>query len=630
MRAFFFACWGKRLKRILPAILVLVAVAAIYAQVVHFEYAWDDLALFIDSPALRGGSDAIAAITRPILPGTSYFRPAVLLSFLLEFKYLGMSASLSHLVNLAFFLLNIAMVGVLAWQLFPERRYLPTLAMLLYGIHPAMVESVSWVAGRFDLMVTFFVLFGLLCYVGTERVTLRVLGCSLAFFCAAASKEMAVIYPPLLGVICLLLLREQSLVSFISRFSRRRDLWVAVGVLVAGLVYLWLRQHFLTNMANTDPRMATLSILERAAFVGHTILFYLRVCFLPFMDIGTMHPFDPVAMTLPSKVVGLIALLAFSGFCGWALWRRSALMLLALGWCVSILPVSNILPLTVGGNIGHERFMALPLVFLSLWAAYALVGLLDRGRITFYVGGLAAIWGVVSVFNLLVTVPLWRDDVALWTWAYKAHPEMGITQFSVVSSLLRTNNLAEAGKYLKEVEAFYGGNLSPRLLAIKGQWLQRNGRYEESIDVLRKAISGEQMLPHEMLKQHGVDYRHAQVDLGSFNESWYLRFVYGAMAESYVGQRKFDEAIAAIEIQNFYQSDYAPAQLLKALAYYGKDDLADGDSNYEKAKSFYTPEQWPHADLIKNSFLAKICAEEKKPVVVCARWNSAPKAESGT
>ncbi len=618
-------CRGKRLKRILPVILVLIAVIAIYSQVAHFEYAWDDLALFIDSPALRGGADTIAAITRPILPGTSYFRPAVLLSFLLEFKYWGMSATFSHLVNLALFLANIAMVGLLAWRLFPERRHLPALTMLLYGIHPAMIESVSWVAGRFDLMVTFFVLFGLLCYVGTERAILRVLGCSLAFFCAAASKEMAVVYPPLLGVIAVLALRERSLASIVARLSRRRDIWVAVSVFLAGLVYLWLRHHFLTSMANTDPRMIALSITERAAFVGQTILFYLRVCFLPFMDLGTMHPFDPVGMTLPRKLVGLIALLAFCGFCAWALWRRSVLALLALAWCVAILPVTNILPLTVGGNIGHERFMALPLVFLSLWAGYALLGLLDRGRITVYFGALAVVWSVVSIFNLLVTVPLWRDDVALWTWAYNAHPEMGITQFSVVSSMLRTGNLEDAGKYLKEIEAFYGGELPPRLLAIKGQWLQRSGRYEESIAALKKALEGGEMLPHEMLMQQGIDYRHSQVDLGSFNESWYLRFVYGAMAESYIGERKFDEAIEAVDVQNFYQPDYAPAQLLKALAYYGKDDVAGGDVNYEKAKSYYTPEQWPHADSIKKNFLTKLCSEDKKPMAVCARWSSEQK-----
>lgn len=613
------------MKRILPAILVLIAVAAIYAQVAQFEYAWDDLALFIDSPALRGGADTVAAITRPILPGTSYFRPAVLLSFLLEFKYIGMSSAVSHLINLALFLMNIGMVGLLGWKLFPSHRYLPALAMLLYGINPAMIESTSWVAGRFDLMVTFFVLFGLLCYVGTERAVLRILGCSLAFFCAATSKEMAVVYPLLLGVTALLFLREQSLSSFFALLSCRRDFWVGAAVLVTGVGYLWLRHHFLASMANTDPRMVVLSITERAVFVGQTILFYLRVCFLPFMDLGTMHPFDPVGMTLPRKLVGLIVLLAYCSFCAWALWRRSVLALLALAWCIAILPVINILPLTVGGNIGHERFMALPLVFLSLWCSNALLGLLDRGRVTFYLGSLAVVWSVVSLVNLLVTVPLWRDDVALWTWAYNAHPEMGITQFSVVSSMLRTGNLEEADKYVREIEAFYGGELPARLLAIKGQLLQRSGRYEESIAALKKALEGGEMLPHEMLMKQGMDYRHSQVDLGSFNESWYLRFVYGAMAESYIGERKFDEAIEAVEVQNFYQPDYAPAQLVKALAYYGKDDLLNGDASYEKAKSYYTPEQWPHADSIKRSFLTKLCSEDKKPVTVCSRWNSEEK-----
>lgn len=609
------------MKRILPAALVLIGIAVIYLQVVHFEYAWDDLALFIDSPALRNGTDLVDAITRPILPGTSYFRPAVLFSFFLEFKYLGLNAATSHGVNLIIFLLNISLVGAVAWRLFPDRRYLPALAMLLYGIHPAMIESTAWVAGRFDLLVTCFVLFGVFCYLAVTNVLVRALACSLAFFLAAASKEMAVVYPLLLGLCAIFLSRHQPLKWLPNWLYVRRDYWVVASVLLAGIVYLLLRGHFLSSMANTDPRVEGLSLFERLVFVGQTILFYLRVCILPFMDLGTMHPFDPSDMGGLQKVVGLGVLMVFCGFFIWASIRRNTISLLILGWCIAILPVVNVLPLTVGGNIGHERFMALPLAFLSIGVAYALYSFRNRGRLTAYFATLVTGWLVVSLFNLLVTIPLWRDDVSLWVWAYDAHPEMPITQFSVVASYLRINGLDEAGKYLEKVEIFYDGDLPPRILSIKGQWLQRKGRYEESVAVLKKALSKE-MQPHEMLKERGLDFRGAQVDLGSFNESWYLRFIYGALAENYVNMRRFDDAIEALEVEEFYQPDYAPAQLLKALAYYGKNDVANGDLNYEKARSFYTPAQWPSADEIKNAFLAKLCSEPHKPVDTCVRWSS--------
>lgn len=607
-------------KRILPAVLVLIVLAAFYAQVASFEYAWDDLALFIDSPALRTGSDIISAITRPILPGTSYFRPAVLFSFYLEFHCLGMNAAISHSVNLIFFLLNVSLVGVLASRLLPGRRYLPALAMLLYGIHPAMIESVSWVAGRFDLMVTFFVLLGLSCYLAIEQVLLRTLVCSFAFFCAALSKEMAVVYPLLLGVVAFLAARSHSLSAVVRWLSGRRDTWVMAGVLLAGLVYLWLRQHYLFSMANTDSRVDGLSFLDRVAFVGQTVLFYLRVCFLPFVDLGTMHPFNPAAMDFLGKVEGLVALFVFCAFCLWAVYRRSVMALLALGWCVAILPVSNVLPLTVGGNIGHERFMALPLALLAIWSACFLLDFLHRRRSVLYVAVFAGLWLLASTFNLLVTIPLWRDDVSLWVWAYNAHPEMPITQFSVVSAYLRVGDLDGAGRYLEKVEAYYSGDLPPRLLAIKAQWLQRKGRYQESVDALKRAL-GSEMLPHELLQARGINFRGSQVDLGSFNESWYLRFVYGALAESYVGLRKFDDAIAALEIEGFYQPDYAPAQLLMALAYYGKNDLVNGDVYYWKAKGFYSQEQWENAQAIMRSFMGQLCAESSGPVDVCARWD---------
>lgn len=62
---------------------------------------------------------------------------------------------------------------VIAWQ-WLRHALVSALAGLLYGLHPALVESVAFVSSRYDLAMTTFFAFGVLAKRGSRRVgTLR-------------------------------------------------------------------------------------------------------------------------------------------------------------------------------------------------------------------------------------------------------------------------------------------------------------------------------------------------------------------------------------------------------------------------------------------------------------------------
>ena len=187
------------------AAAVLVALA--YLPVLNADYVWDDWQLFISNPALRLPELLWSALWEPILPGTSYLRPVALASFAAQFMTVGSDPGIAHGVNLFLHAANTLLVGLIAIRLtaaagLAARAARILLAGLLYGLHPALIEMVAWVSGRFDLLVTFFALlalWGYLAWAGWRR-DLWVTAC---FLLAAFSKEMAATLPLLLFLLYL-------------------------------------------------------------------------------------------------------------------------------------------------------------------------------------------------------------------------------------------------------------------------------------------------------------------------------------------------------------------------------------------------------------------------------------------
>src|SRR5690606_30756277 len=90
---------------------------ALYAQSLSYGYVWDDTLLFVDKTALVNEPLSWALLSEPVLPGTSYFRPLMLLSMFTEFHLFGQQPAVSHAVNVGIFLINALLVYLLALQL---------------------------------------------------------------------------------------------------------------------------------------------------------------------------------------------------------------------------------------------------------------------------------------------------------------------------------------------------------------------------------------------------------------------------------------------------------------------------------------------------------------------------------
>ncbi|HWB84235.1 MAG TPA: hypothetical protein VG675_08850 [Bryobacteraceae bacterium] len=147
---------------------------------------------------------------RPLLTtagGDGFFRPIGYLSLAWTSMWAGVNPVPWHVTAIALHLANVVLVFMLAARL-PVSRPAAFFAAALFAIHGTRPEAVAWIAGRFDLIATFFVLAGLLLFIqscSAETPVGSVYGIAslVCMILAILSKESAYIFP-LLVVLCIL------------------------------------------------------------------------------------------------------------------------------------------------------------------------------------------------------------------------------------------------------------------------------------------------------------------------------------------------------------------------------------------------------------------------------------------
>lgn len=606
-------------KHWIPVAALIALVAALYFPVLGAGYIWDDIAFFTPSSDLRTG-DVWRAATAPVISGTAYFRPLTMLWLIAEARLLDAQPLFSHLANLGLHLANTLLVGVLAKQLAQSQRapsgMLPSavIAMLIYGLHPALVEPVAWVSGRFDLMVTFFCLSGLAL---ASRATWR--GdccCALLFLAAALSKEMAATF----GVLLFLWLwAKPEALPHLTRYVRgtlqeRKRIYLLL--LAAGLVYLALRTHFMPQMLSFDPEITQQlgSFTRRGAYVGLTLDFYLRTVVFPFVNMGPLHPFAPATdLGLPQILQGWVTIALALSWLAFSVLRPTPARLLLTAALVSLLPVLNIAPLATSGNIGHERFLPLPLALFSLSVAPLAWRALSGGyravshpRWRAWLGGLAALWLAAVALNIYVTVPLWKNELVFWSWVYRTHLDSTYAQFSLAAAAINAGRFDILQETMTKAEKM--GVMPLKLTVPYAEYLARQGEVQPAINKIQLALKGTP-LPHLEAQQSGAEPAGAAPPGPGFDRRL-LVHSYDVLAQMQLSLRRFADALESTKTADFYEKNNPNVLWKMSFSLYGLNRFDEAEETYRKAESLYPANFIPEARKLRASFLRQLCGDE--------------------
>ncbi|MCS7190823.1 MAG: hypothetical protein NZ843_04390, partial [Fimbriimonadales bacterium] len=386
--------YGQRLAYWLWALSILGFVGALYWQTLSFGFIWDDIQIVTGRVDYHSPARWLEAVSQPLDFSPNYFRPLALSSLLVQIWVWKDNPAPYHLVNVLLHLLNTGLVMALALRVFGG-SWQGLLVGALYGIHPALVESVAFISSRYDLTATLFMLLGLWLADRLQGIS-RIVSVSVAFLLALLCKEMAITFP---AVLLLWQAARQANGSLLNRLLQpirtEKRLYGALGGML--ILYLALRYAALGYVFTAPAEGAQIpagSPIQHLLLVGRTLTTLTQLVLLPFLSITPVH-YSELPIRLNDSWAWIQLALAIAMLIGvaWLTRRRPQAGWLVVAGLVSLTPVLNLRPLEfVPGIYTAERFLTFPLMlFLT-----GLVGALATSTPRWALGAtlLTVMWGV--------------------------------------------------------------------------------------------------------------------------------------------------------------------------------------------------------------------------------------------
>ncbi|TCO42633.1 tetratricopeptide repeat protein [Dokdonella fugitiva] len=476
----------------LVSLAAAVLAIAVYWPVRRAGFAWDDFKFLLESGWMTDRSQWPALLAHGFPEWAGYYRPLGVALYIVETNLSQFLPGPMHLLSLGIHVANIILVGALARILLRqcsahpayaplETTGWPLLAMLVYAVHPALVEPVVWISAQYDMLTTGFTLLGLLVNLRARHAATRAVGVALCFLLAAASKEAALSFPFLLVVFDWFRTRAMPdgapglPASWVLRTVARRQWPVYATTLAAGIVYLGLRAWGLGFLVNPATK-ATWAFWPQLQETCYTYLAYWKLIAWPMNGLAPMYdvdaaPFAGVSMRLIAVDAAAVAL-ALLGL--WQWWRRTSIGALVAGVSAALLPVLHLVPQQFAGSLYHCRY-----AMTAIAVACALLPLLlhdgrvrERSRrLVRSLALVACIWLAFALANTRACIPLWSDDVKLWQWALFENPGSAKAQESLLGAYIRTNDYGRAKELADlmmrgEARASFGSMLNIAALRI--------------------------------------------------------------------------------------------------------------------------------------------------------------------
>jgi tetratricopeptide (TPR) repeat protein len=381
------------LRDFLHALLLLAAVALAYANVWSAAFQFDDFNVIVDNPAVHSWQAWLAS-----MPG---IRPLLKLSYTFNWT-LGGGAVGFHAFNTLVHGLNVLLVYALArrWCSLHASNagYAALLAAMLFALHPAQTEAVTYISGRSVSLMACFYLAGMLLWLQGLRIL-----AALMLLAALAVKETAWTLP-----FALLLWQWGEGKTLRAAARDLLPIWLMLAVAILAMLAIPGYQRLLAG-----------SLWVRG--IGENLVaqvagqFYLLTQPLLMLRINI----DPdIAIPVSLGWAWLCKAMLLAGLLGLglnAMHKQPWLGLGILWFFLHLLPTNSLLP---RADIANDRQLYLAMLGPALLLAVAIFRCWPLR---------AAVYGGVALLLLLGVATLtrnqdYRSEVALWQATAEASP----------------------------------------------------------------------------------------------------------------------------------------------------------------------------------------------------------------
>ena len=407
----------KRFFYIASFVLLLI----LYGRTLGYEYVWDDAFLLVNNPAIVSHDLRIDLLSRPLFENVGYFRPLVFFSWWLETRLWGdLNPYLSHVINLLFFYGLIIIVFNLINLLIKIKNIenataISAICLFIYMAHPANVETIVWISGRFDLFATFFIFLTIYIFVRMKHSYLRDLLIILTTSCALLSKETGVLLLVLLPIMYLYTKQngEYAWSKLLDDFyiNNRR---MVLGILLISSIYFITRfivtGHSAYHLPFDMVFIKKYYIEYQAPIIS--IQEYITRTIFPFLNNGYFNQFTYQSGT--KYIYSWLVVIAFLATLIYLLGKRNNKAMLLLAYLVGISLVVNLIPLNRMENVRQDRFLFVSTIFFIILLSQLIANLFNGKNVQNWKPLLIFSYTIAMAVATSVLMGIWRDEDVFW------------------------------------------------------------------------------------------------------------------------------------------------------------------------------------------------------------------------
>lgn len=392
---------------------LMLAVCISYANMLSGAFQFDDYNVIVNEPHVHTWGDWFAGLGSGIRPLLKF---SYTLNWTMDTGVVGFHVAnlLIHWVN-AFLVYRLAQVFTRQQWLRDSLRNVPLLTALLFAVHPANTEAVSYICGRSASLMTLFYLAALLSYVSgrtrDDRVCLYV-ATPLLFILALGVKETAITFP-----LALLLWELGCGGRWQTAFKPQWPVWALSAVAV--LFFIFNNSYFAQMQRSAEFN----SLYGNLATQLTGFAWLLRQWALPLWL--NIDPDLPLRTDLSGALLPLslfIASLALMLAC----WRGRPWLSFALAWAMlQLIPLYLFLPRI---DIANERQLYLAAWPLFLALSIELTLRLNEKALRLVTAALLLAFTGLTVSRNQVyasEISLWQDTVTKSPNKARAHNNLG-------------------------------------------------------------------------------------------------------------------------------------------------------------------------------------------------------------
>ncbi len=346
-------------------------------------------------------------------------------------------------------------------------KFIVLFATAWYMFHPGNAEIINYIIARSDSFSTFFVILGLVCYMGSGFCR-KYLFYLIPVVLGVLSKETAVMFPLLLFFYILLFENKVSLNKMLR--SQRKLLWksivstlpallftLAVAVMVQVIAY---KQTTNAGLAHTPVDSTHVKYILTQPYVLFTYFtnFFLPISLSSDPDLTVFSSWTDIRMYVGFLFVGVMLFLAFVSS------KNEKYRPISYGilwFFVAAIPTSVMAALTQVSNSHRLFFLYVGLTIAMVWAFYVFLlkikPLFDHKRFNISIIIIAVVMLLSYAYTTRQRNKVWKNDATLWYDIVQKGPQNPRALMNYGLTLMAKGYYFEAEFYYRRALSIWPG-----------------------------------------------------------------------------------------------------------------------------------------------------------------------------